>query len=141
MAAPGAIVTEGYMDVIALHRAGFGGGVAPLGTALTEMQLHELVAVWRPSRCCASTATPPDSAPRCAPSTARCRCCARAAVCALPRCPPGEDPDSLIRSGGPCAFDQILAAARPLSELLWQTEAQRPARSTRRSGAPISNAG
>ena len=38
------IVVEGYMDVIALHRAGFGGAVAPLGTALTEMQLHEL---WR----------------------------------------------------------------------------------------------
>ena len=38
------IVVEGYMDVIALHRAGFGGAVAPLGTALTETQLHEL---WR----------------------------------------------------------------------------------------------
>ena len=41
---PGAIVTEGYMDVIALHRAGFATAVAPLGTALTEFQLHEL---WR----------------------------------------------------------------------------------------------
>jgi DNA primase len=43
-AGPGAIVTEGYMDVIALHRAGFATAVAPLGTALTEFQLHEL---WR----------------------------------------------------------------------------------------------
>ena len=43
-AAPAVIVVEGYMDVIALHRAGFGGAVAPLGTALTETQLHEL---WR----------------------------------------------------------------------------------------------
>src|SRR5271166_6443411 len=41
---PGAIVTEGYMDVIALHRAGFPTAVAPLGTALTEFQLREL---WR----------------------------------------------------------------------------------------------
>ena len=41
---PGAIVTEGYMDVIALHQAGFATAVAPLGTALTEFQLHEL---WR----------------------------------------------------------------------------------------------
>ena len=39
-----AIVTEGYMDVIALHRAGFATAVAPLGTALTEAQLEEL---WR----------------------------------------------------------------------------------------------
>src|SRR5712671_1313224 len=41
---PPAIVVEGYMDVIALHRAGFATAVAPLGTALTEFQLHEL---WR----------------------------------------------------------------------------------------------
>ena len=38
------IVTEGYMDVIALAKAGFVESVAPLGTALTESQLHEL---WR----------------------------------------------------------------------------------------------
>src|SRR6185437_1034228 len=41
---PSAIVTEGYMDVIALHRAGFATAVAPLGTALTEAQIEEL---WR----------------------------------------------------------------------------------------------
>ena len=40
----GVIVTEGYMDVIALHCAGFATAVAPLGTALTEIQLQEL---WR----------------------------------------------------------------------------------------------
>src|SRR5204862_196217 len=42
--APAVIVVEGYMDVIALHRAGFGTAVAPLGTALTEAHLQEL---WR----------------------------------------------------------------------------------------------
>ena len=36
--------------------------------------------------------------------------------------PPGEDPDSLIRGGASGAFSQILAAACPLSEMLWQTE-------------------
>ncbi len=41
---PSAIVVEGYMDVIALHRAGFATAVAPLGTALTEAQIEEL---WR----------------------------------------------------------------------------------------------
>src|SRR5271170_3691983 len=41
---PALIVTEGYMDVIALHRAGFTTAVAPLGTALTEAHLAEL---WR----------------------------------------------------------------------------------------------
>ena len=34
-----AIVTEGYMDVIALADGGFAHAVAPLGTALTEEQI------------------------------------------------------------------------------------------------------
>ncbi|MEQ8701402.1 MAG: DNA primase, partial [Bauldia litoralis] len=41
---PEVIVTEGYMDVIALWQAGFKGAVAPLGTAVTETQIEEL---WR----------------------------------------------------------------------------------------------
>ncbi len=42
--ARGMIVAEGYMDVIALSRAGFEHAVAPMGTALTEDQLGLL---WR----------------------------------------------------------------------------------------------
>src|SRR6185312_16398604 len=38
------VVAEGYMDVIALVRAGFAHAVAPLGTALTSDQLQLL---WR----------------------------------------------------------------------------------------------
>jgi DNA primase len=38
------VAVEGYMDVIALHQAGFAGAVAPLGTALTDEQLE---ALWR----------------------------------------------------------------------------------------------
>ena len=38
------LVAEGYMDVIALVRAGFAHAVAPLGTALTEDQLQLSVA-------------------------------------------------------------------------------------------------
>jgi DNA primase len=36
--------------------------------------------------------------------------------------PAGDDPDSLIRQGGQGAFEQILAAARPLSTRLWECE-------------------
>ncbi|MEG2396334.1 MAG: DNA primase [Oscillospiraceae bacterium] len=36
------ILCEGYMDVIALHQAGFNNAVAGLGTALTEEQAHLL---------------------------------------------------------------------------------------------------
>jgi DNA primase len=118
---PGAIVTEGYMDVITLHRAGFATAVAPLGTALTEFQLEEL---WR-----------------LAPEPILCfdgdlagqRAAVRALRRALPLLRPGqslrfaklparEDPDSIIRAAGSAAFEQILAAARPLSGMLWEAE-------------------
>src|SRR5438270_2867695 len=124
--APAVIVVEGYMDVIALHRAGFGSAVAPLGTALTEMQLHEL---WRLA---------PEPVLCFDGDTAGQRAALRALHRALPALqpgrslrfatlPPGEDPDSLVRAAGSPAVAQILAAARPLSEVLWQSElAARP---------------
>jgi DNA primase len=116
-----AIVVEGYMDVIALHRAGFGGAVAPLGTALTEPQLFEL---WRlapePVLCF-------DGDP--AGQRAAWRALNRALPLLQPgrslhfaTLPPGDDPDSLVRAGGGAAFRAILVGARPLSEALWQTE-------------------
>jgi DNA primase len=37
-----AILVEGQMDVLALHQAGLGAVIAPMGTALTERQLKEL---------------------------------------------------------------------------------------------------
>ncbi len=36
------ILCEGYMDVIALHQAGFASAVASLGTALTEQQILQI---------------------------------------------------------------------------------------------------
>jgi DNA primase len=117
----GVIVTEGYMDVIALHRAGLGTAVAPLGTALTEFQMQEL---WRlapePILCFDGDAAGERAA-------------ARALRRALPllrpgqslrfaRLPSGEDPDAVIRASGRAVFDQILAAARPLSEMLLDIE-------------------
>jgi len=37
-----AVIVEGYLDVIALHQAGFANCVSPMGTALTEDQLRYL---------------------------------------------------------------------------------------------------
>ncbi len=37
-----AVIVEGYLDVIALHQAGFNNVISPMGTALTEHQLHLL---------------------------------------------------------------------------------------------------
>jgi DNA primase len=112
------VLVEGYMDVIALHQAGFAGAVAPLGTALTPDQLE---AAWRldpaPVVCFEGAA-------------AGARAGARAAETALPlltpertlrlaRLPAGEDPDTLIRKHGHAAFEATLQAAVPLADALY----------------------
>ncbi len=117
------IVAEGYMDVIALHGAGFVGAVAPLGTALTEGQLAELWKLTDEPYLCFDG----DNAGR--------RAAARAAERALPllrpgkslrflALPAGEDPDSLIRSRGAEAIRRVLDLARPLSDLVWSLETE-----------------
>jgi DNA primase len=118
---PGAIVAEGYMDVIALHRAGFSTAVAPLGTALTEFQLQEL---WRltpePVLCFDGDAAGQRAADR---AMRRALPLLRPGLSLLfATLPAGDDPDSVIRHGGQGAFAQILAAARPLSTMLWERE-------------------
>lgn len=37
-----AVIVEGYLDVIALHQAGYTNAVSPMGTALTDRQLYLL---------------------------------------------------------------------------------------------------
>lgn len=112
------VVVEGYMDVIALHQTGFGGAVAPLGTALTPEQLEVLWQVDRAPVLCFDG----DSAGR--------RAAARAAETALPLLkeerslrlcllPEGEDPDSLVRSRGAQAVGDLFASASPLSDVLF----------------------
>jgi DNA primase len=44
--------------------------------------------------------------------------------------PAGEDPDSLIRTEGRVAFEAILDAARPLSDMLWEIELAAKPRNT-----------
>lgn len=115
------IAVEGYMDVIALAQAGFENVVAPLGTALTENQLDLL---WRmasePVLCFDG-------------DKAGLKAAWRAADLALPAIEPGrsvrfallpegQDPDDLVRNGGPEPFRAVLAEARPLADMLWQRE-------------------
>jgi DNA primase len=38
--------------------------------------------------------------------------------------PEGQDPDDLARSGGPSAIAEVLAAARPLADVLWARETE-----------------
>lgn len=115
------VVVEGYMDVIALANAGIADAVAPLGTALTEMQLELL---WRmvevPVLCFDGDA---------AGQRAAMRAIARALPLLAPmrslaivRLPAGLDPDDLIKAQGPQAMEQLLAAPAPLIDTLWAFE-------------------
>ena len=134
------IVAEGYMDVIALVRAGFEGAVAPLGTALTETQIQEL---WKlipgaekePYLCFDG-----DNAGR--------RAAWRAVDRILPHLAPGhsarvvflpegEDPDSLIRAQGTKAMRAVLEAAIPLAEAVWRMETEGKRTDTPESKAAI----
>ncbi len=112
------VVVEGYMDVIALHQAGFGAAVAPLGTALTAEQMEEL---WRlspaPVLCFDGDAAGGRAAARAA-QTALPAIAADRSI-SLATLPAGEDPDTLVRQHGPAGFTAVLAAARPLNEALF----------------------
>lgn len=115
------IVVEGYVDVIAMVTSGFGGAVAPLGTALTE---NQLALIWKmadePILCFDG-----DRAGR--------KAAYRAADLALPHLKPGkslrfallpegQDPDDLARSGGRAAIEEVIGAARGLADMLWSRE-------------------
>jgi DNA primase len=115
------IVVEGYMDVIALDRAGIAEAVAPNGTALTEAQLERM---WRlepaPILCFDG-----DSAGQ--------KAAIRAALRALPHLgpertlrfvelPAGQDPDDVVISGGKAAMEALLDRAEPLVDRLWRHE-------------------
>ncbi|HAQ35041.1 MAG: DNA primase [Maricaulis sp.] len=120
--AKGLIVAEGYLDAIAFARAGMDYAVAPLGTALTEDQLTLL---WRagsePVLCFDG-----DEAGR--------RAAANAADRTLPLLEPGrslrfvflpegKDPDDMLREEGAAALRAAVSQTRPLSQLLWDREA------------------
>ncbi|HVC60841.1 MAG TPA: DNA primase [Acetobacteraceae bacterium] len=112
------VVVEGYMDVIALHQAGFGAAVAPLGTALTEEQMEEL---WRlspaPVLCFDGDAAGARAAARAAESSLPLLAPDR--TLQLATLPAGEDPDTLVRRHGAAGFQAVLNTARPLAEALY----------------------
>lgn len=107
-----AIVTEGYMDAIALHQAGFTTAVASLGTSLTREHAELL------RRQCTRVviAYDADAAGQMASvrgldTLARAGCSVR-----VLRIPDGKDPDEFIQAHGAAAFRQCLAEAVPLVE-------------------------
>ncbi|HKH80134.1 MAG TPA: DNA primase [Methylovirgula sp.] len=129
------IAVEGYVDAISMSAAGFPHTVAPLGTALTADQCELLWKMAEEPVLCFDG----DRAGR--------KAAYRAVDLALPLIgvgrslrfallPDGQDPDDLARSGGTAAIDDVLGAALPLVDLVWQreTEAQVLTTPERRAG-------
>ncbi|HEX4917433.1 MAG TPA: DNA primase [Limnobacter sp.] len=112
-----ALVTEGYMDVVALAQWGFENAVATLGTAVTADHVQKLFkqtdrlvfafdgdaagqkAAWRALQACLPHVNETK----------------RADFIFLP---PEHDPDSFIRTEGPDGFEAMVAQAASLSEFL-----------------------
>ena len=112
-----ALVTEGYMDVVALAQLGFPNAVATLGTACTAEHVHKLLRFTEQ----VVFSFDGDAAGR--------RAAGRALEAALPHAsdtrsfrflflPAEHDPDSYVRDFGKEAFETCVRNAVPLSRQL-----------------------
>ena len=111
------LVTEGYMDVVALAQLGFPNAVATLGTACTAEHVNKLLRFTEK----VIFSFDGDAAGR--------RAAGRALEAALPHAsdtrsfrflflPKEHDPDSYVREYGTKAFEQYVQNALPLSQQL-----------------------
>jgi DNA primase len=101
------LVVEGYMDLVALHAAGFQQTVATLGTATTPEQGKLLARFTRRALLLF------DSDPAGMKATFRAAdvLLAEGIHPSVVTLPTGEDPDTLVRSAGPAALQQYLDGA------------------------------
>jgi DNA primase len=117
------LVTEGYMDVVALAQLGFPNAVATLGTACTAEHVHKLLRFTEK----VIFSFDGDAAGR--------RAAGRALEAALPHAtdtrsfrflflPKEHDPDSYVREFGSKAFEQYVLEALPLSQQLIEVAQQ-----------------
>ena len=118
-----ALVTEGYMDVVALAQLGFPNAVATLGTACTADHVQKLFRFTD----AVVFSFDGDAAGR--------RAAHKALEAALPFAtdvrsvkflflPPEHDPDSYVRAHGREAFADMVKQATPLSKFLQESAAQ-----------------
>ncbi|MCR4556093.1 MAG: DNA primase [Alphaproteobacteria bacterium] len=112
------IISEGYLDVISLHQAGFDGAVAPLGTSISAAQIGMC---WR---VCDNPiiALDGDSAG----VKASYRWIDRILTCLEPgksfkfaTLPQGADPDLLVYNNQISTITEAINSAIPLSQWLW----------------------
>ena len=119
-----AIVTEGYMDVIALAQNGVGNAVATLGTATTATHVQKLLRqVDRVVFCFDGDNAGQKAAWRALENSLE--ALADNKRLGFVFLPAEDDPDSFIRSRGKEAFDRLVREAMPLSDFLLRELARR----------------
>lgn len=101
------LVVEGYMDYVSLAAAGIDNLVAPLGTAMTQAQA-ELLARYAPRVVLLYDSDSAGLKATFRSGDELLRAGAEVLVATLPE---GEDPDSLVRSGGAGALQRYLRDA------------------------------
>ncbi|MGK2879089.1 MAG: DNA primase [Solirubrobacterales bacterium] len=107
------IAVEGYADVLALHDAGFEESVAVMGTAMTEQQAAELS---RMAQRVYLALDADESGRRAALRAAEVLGAHKDTETLVIQIPQGMDPDELIRTGGPEAFEEAIARAATVAE-------------------------
>ncbi|MDE7464692.1 MAG: DNA primase [Clostridiales bacterium] len=105
------IMTEGYMDVIALHKAGFDTAVASMGTSLTVKQARQL----KLYSDLVYISYDGDSAGQKATMRGLDILRETGITVKVVRLPEGLDPDDVIKRGGPAAYQKLLNEAIPLT--------------------------
>ena len=119
-----AIVTEGYMDVIALAQNGVGNAVATLGTATTPTHIQKLLRqVDRIVFCFDGDNAGRKAAWRALENALEAMADNKQLAFAF--LPQEHDPDSFIRAYGKPAFEREIAQATPLSDFMLRELAQR----------------
>lgn len=128
----GAVIVEGYMDVIAAHQAGFQNVVASMGTALTEPQVNTIrrltdrvtMAMDQDAAGQQATLRSLESSWRIYQSRAAGRSGNTAMLqqyqnpeIRIAAMPPGQDPDDVIRRS-PGEWKELVSNARPLLEFV-----------------------
>ncbi|MGD0906607.1 MAG: DNA primase [Candidatus Acidiferrales bacterium] len=109
-----AVLVEGYMDAIAVARAGISNVVASCGTSLTESQIKLLNRFTR--RIIVNY--DPDTAGQAATERSLTLLLEQGAEVRVLALPGGKDPDSFIRSEGAAAYTKLLNEAPPYVDYL-----------------------
>jgi len=102
-----AVLVEGYMDAIAVARAGVGNVVASCGTSLTETQVKLLARFTRR----VVVNYDPDTAGQAATERSLTILLERGAHVRVLALPGGRDPDSFIKAEGAAAYSKLLSEA------------------------------